>query len=428
MLENAEDSELHEQQRDRHVEDEPDDAAGMAVGHPREEVRPRDRARIGVGDVDLELRDDDERAGEGERDGRRRKHRLERDEVHLGRFGGLVDRHEMTDRDISEERARQQLEHPRHDPAGAGGEKCRPPCGRPSRIARRQKAQKVDLLPDLRDQREHHGRRGAEHQEVERSAVGTGTAAIVHPSLERFCIGERDEHERQDVKDDPDGLGPQLKSADEGDAVRDQGNHHDRADDVAEEQGNAEPQLQREREDRRLDGEEQEREGGVDQRGDGRADVAEACAAGQEIDIDPVGGGVIGDRQPGEEDHATDGEDGDHRIGHPVIDRDRAADRLEREKRNRADGGVGDPQARPPARALRGEAQRIVFEGLVGDPSVVVAPYPNDALVSSHAAAAPVHCARLVGSSVGRCGPGRLTPSRPAVGCCVARSSLAALP
>src|SRR5580693_1517964 len=63
MLENAEDSELHEQQRDRHVEHEPDDAPGMTVGHPREEIRPRDRTRIGVGDVDLELRNDHERAG-----------------------------------------------------------------------------------------------------------------------------------------------------------------------------------------------------------------------------------------------------------------------------------------------------------------------------------------------------------------------------
>ncbi len=190
--------------------------------------------------------------------------------------------------------------------------------------------------------------------------------------------------------------------------MRDERNHHDRADDVAEEQGNAEPQFQREREDGRLDGEEQEREGRVDQRRDGRADVAEAGAAGQKIDVDPVGGGVIGDRQSGEEDHAADRKDGRRRVCHPVIDGDRASDRLEREKGDRADGGVGDPQARPSARALGGEAQRIVFEGLVRDPPVVVAPHPNDALMSSHAAAAPVHCARLVGSSVGRRGRGRL--------------------
>jgi hypothetical protein len=39
----------------------------MAVGQPGEEVRPRDRAGIGVGQVDLELRDQDEQPGEQER-------------------------------------------------------------------------------------------------------------------------------------------------------------------------------------------------------------------------------------------------------------------------------------------------------------------------------------------------------------------------
>ena len=90
-----EDAELHQQQRDHHVEHQPDDAAGMAVGQPGEEIRPRDRARIGVGDVDLELRDDDEGAGEGERDVRRGEYRLERDEIHLRRLGRLVDRNAM---------------------------------------------------------------------------------------------------------------------------------------------------------------------------------------------------------------------------------------------------------------------------------------------------------------------------------------------
>jgi hypothetical protein len=332
----------------------------------------------------------------------------------------------MTDGDIGEERARQQLEHAGHDPAWPGGEKCGPPGGRPARIARRQKAQEIDLFTDLRDQREHHGRRSVEHQEVERPAVGAGVAAIVRPSLERPCVGECDEDERQDMQGDPERLRPQLKPADEGDAVRDEGNHHDRADDVAEEQGNTEPQLQRQREDGRLDREEQEREGGVDQRRHGRADVAEARPARQKVDVDAVSGGVVGDRQSGQKDHAADREDGDRRVSHPVVDGDRAPDRLEREKGNRADRGVGDPQARPPARALGGEAQRIIFEGLIGDPPVVVAPYPNDALMSSHAAAAPVHCARLVGSSVSRCGRGRLKPSAPEIGCCVATRSLAA--
>ena len=34
--------------------------------------------------------------------------------------------------------------------------------------------------------------------------------------------------------------------------------------------------------------------------------------------------------------------------------------------------------------ALGGEAQRVVFQGLVGDPLVVVAPYPHDPLSRCH--------------------------------------------
>ena len=77
----------------KRIEHQPHHAAGMAVRQPREEVRPGDRACIGVGDVDLELRDDDENAGEGERQIGRRKHVVERDEIHLRRLGGCSLRH-----------------------------------------------------------------------------------------------------------------------------------------------------------------------------------------------------------------------------------------------------------------------------------------------------------------------------------------------
>src|SRR5882672_10251794 len=63
-------------------------------------IRPRDRARIGVGDVDLDLRNDDERTGEGKRDLGRREYVPERNEIHLGRLDRLVDRHQMADCEI----------------------------------------------------------------------------------------------------------------------------------------------------------------------------------------------------------------------------------------------------------------------------------------------------------------------------------------
>ena len=63
-LDRVEDADFHQQQREQHVEDQPDDAAGVAVGQAGEEIGPGDGAGIGVGDVDLELADDDEQAGQ----------------------------------------------------------------------------------------------------------------------------------------------------------------------------------------------------------------------------------------------------------------------------------------------------------------------------------------------------------------------------
>ncbi len=63
LLQRLVDADLHQQQGDQHIEHQPHHAAWMAVRQAREEIRPCDRACIGVGDVDLELRQDDERAG-----------------------------------------------------------------------------------------------------------------------------------------------------------------------------------------------------------------------------------------------------------------------------------------------------------------------------------------------------------------------------
>ena len=78
-LDGAEDADLHEQQRQHHVEHQPHDAPGMRVRQAREEVRPGDRARVGVRHVDLELADDDEDAGQHQRERRRLEHLAEGD-------------------------------------------------------------------------------------------------------------------------------------------------------------------------------------------------------------------------------------------------------------------------------------------------------------------------------------------------------------
>ena len=176
------------------------------------------------------------------------------------------------------------------------------------------------------------------------------------------------------MEDDPDRLGPELEAADQRDAVDHQRNDDDRADEVADRARNAETQLERGCENDRLDREEDEGEGGVDQRGDGRADIAEPGAACQQIDIDAAFGGVIGDRQSAAEDDEADDEDGGGGVHRAVVQRDGAADRFQRQERDRAERGIGDAPGGPAARALGREAQRVVFQRLVGNPLIILAP------------------------------------------------------
>ncbi len=84
------DAQLHQQQRDRDVEDQPNDASGVAVREPRKEVRPRDRAGIRVRHVDFDLRQNDEkdRYDHDRRVGREQISKT--DPVHLDRLGRLI--------------------------------------------------------------------------------------------------------------------------------------------------------------------------------------------------------------------------------------------------------------------------------------------------------------------------------------------------
>jgi hypothetical protein len=197
----------------------------------------------------------------------------------------------------------------------------------------------------------------------------------------KFCplrkgvrLGPGDRRKRQDMKNDPERLGPELEAADQRDAVRHQRNDDDGADEVADGARDSEAHLERGRENDRFDREEDEGEGRIDQRCDGRADVAEAGAAGQEIDVDAAFGGMVGDRQTAAEDDDADDEDGGGGVGDAIIERDGAADRLQRQKRDRAQSGVGDPGGGPAPCALGGEPQRVVFQRLVGNPLIILAP------------------------------------------------------
>src|SRR5260370_16615766 len=92
------------------------------------------------------------------------------------------------------------------------------------------------------------------------------------------------------------------------------------------------------------------------------------------MDVDAALGGVIGDRQTAAEDNDADDEDGRGGVGHAIVKGDRSADRLQGQERDRAQSGVGDPGGGPAPRAFGREAQRVVFQRLVGNPLIVLAP------------------------------------------------------
>ena len=153
----------------------------------------------------------------------------------------------------------------------------------------------------------------------------------------------------------------------------------------------AEQHLQRQRHDAGFDGEQQEGEGGVDQRGDGRSHVAEARTTRQQVDVDAIAGRVGADRQADEKHQHAERRDRPGRVGKAISDGQRAADCFAGEKRDRPERSVADAE-RGFARAIRRVAQRIVFERLTRHPLVVLTALANDPLSCSHSL---IFCFRL---------------------------------
>lgn len=164
LLQRLVDADLHQQQGHHHVEHQPDDPARMAMSETREEVRPGDRACIGVGDVDLELRQDHERAGECQSHVRLRQHVAKRLEIHVRRLGRQLAGEAVAQREEGEKRAQQQFQRAEDDPAGPRDQQGGPPRRSRGAAVARQKPEEVDLLADLSHQRKHHGGCYAEQQ------------------------------------------------------------------------------------------------------------------------------------------------------------------------------------------------------------------------------------------------------------------------
>ena len=150
---------LHQHEGDQRVEHHPHYAPRMAVREPRKEIAPGQRASIGIGDVDLQLRQNHEKSRGPDRPAIAREHIFIGHQVHLVRVHGPVRRHHVADCQVGQKGAAQHLEHAQQHPARAAGQHRRIPA--PARGLRhgRHEAQVVGLLAHLRDQRNAYRQR-----------------------------------------------------------------------------------------------------------------------------------------------------------------------------------------------------------------------------------------------------------------------------
>lgn len=296
----------------------------------------------------------------------------------MGWIDGIGQAGAALDRQQGEQGSGQHLEDAEHDPAGTGDQHAQVPaeCGL---ALRRHEAQEVDLFADLGDQGHADGGRGTKSEHVEAAMAALCTAEVQQLGRQLRAL-HQDRDEGQGHQPEPERLGQHLDAADQGHAMRHQRHHHQRAGQVAEPQGQAEVQFERIGHDGRFQREQDEGERGVDEGRDGRADIAEAGAAREQVHVDAVARRIVADRQAGQEDDQPHRQDRPEGVDETVLQGDGAADRFEHQEGDGAEGGIGDPEHRPFAKCARGKAQRIILDGLVGDPGIVVAPDLDDAL------------------------------------------------
>ena len=207
FLQRCEDAERHQQNRDEHVEHQPHHAARMAVREPCEEVRPRERAGIGVGDVDLHLRHHDEERRDAEHPGRIMEDVGEARQVHVGRLDRVLGLDLVLKRQEREEGTAHHLQHAGHDPARSGDQHGGPPASLVGGGFLRQEAQVVDLLADLHHQRERHRGAGTEHQRIE-VVVARDAPDQAGEVGESLWVLDRDRDEGAKEQHQPDRLRP----------------------------------------------------------------------------------------------------------------------------------------------------------------------------------------------------------------------------
>ena len=370
---------LHQHEGNQRVEHHPHHAPRVAVGDAREEVAPGERAGIGVGDVDLELRNHHEKRGGRHRPAVIGEHELVGRQVHLVRVHRALGRHHVADGQVREQRAPQHLDDAQHHPAGPAREHTQPPAPGLAGLFGGHEAQVVGLLAHLRDERNANGERRTKQVPFEDRAR-TRLAPVPHHVGECLWCHDRHGHERHHHHHQPQGLGPHLETADDRHTMRHQRNHHQRTDEVAPGGRYVQCEFERVGHDGRFQREKDEGERGVDQRGDGGADVAEARTSREQVHVDAMARGVDADGQAGQKDDEAGAQNRQGRVHKSVLHQQRGAHGFKNQERSGAERRIGHAPFRPLPKALRRVAQRVVFHGLTADPAVVIPTHLYDAL------------------------------------------------
>ena len=253
------------------------------------------------------------------------------------------------------------------------------------------------MLANLSQQREEHTRRHAKKEHVEAPTIRS-TAGERGPRVKELRVFEQDENERRQQEYNPDRLRPGLQLVDQGHAEENDRDDHQGTHEVTDDQIQPEGQLKCLRPDRSLDGEENEGERGVDQRRDGRADVAESGAAGQQVDVHVGHAAPVGDRQAHQEDHQRYDQHGRHGVLEPEAQRDARANGFEGEERYPANRGVGHDARRPSTIRTRRVTQSVILKRLVGHPGLVFASDSRHRLGRSIGGCAPQRLGYLIGA------------------------------
>ena len=171
---------LHQHEGNQGVEHHPHHPSRVAVREAREKVAPGQRPRVGVGHIDLELRDDHKQGGGRHRPAVMGKHVLISGQVHLVRVDRAVDGHRMADGQVRQQGAPQHLEHAQHHPARPAHQHAPPPAAVVVRRVRGHEAQVVGLFAHLRHQRHAHGQRRTKQGQTKTRSRALITDIVQH--------------------------------------------------------------------------------------------------------------------------------------------------------------------------------------------------------------------------------------------------------